>query len=844
MAGGGSRERLRWGTTPGGNEAGETRFRQRVAAAALALGRVERLGLWLGASLEREIDAGIGFLWLPVGFALGVLLYFAAPSEPFGPALFALSLGAWGISWRARHARAGLLYTALGVAMIASGMAAMKLRTDRLATPMIERQVTGTLSGWVEHRDARRGGYRLTVRVAAFEGRRSVTMPERVTVTVRGRAAPMVGDGISALVQLRPPSGPALPGSYDFGRNAFFEGIGATGFAYGAPKRAEIGPAPFAIRLMRPLEDLREAIRAEILDTLQGDTARIATALIIGDAGGISEAAEDDLRQSGLAHILSVSGLHMVLVAGAVFWSVRALLAFVPGLALRRPIKKWAALAALAVTGFYLLISGLDVAAQRSFIMTAVAFLAILLDRRAISMRNVAIAALIVLAIAPESILSASFQMSFAATMALVAGFEALAAARSKRVLPRPEMSTIGRGFRWAIVLVGGLALTSLLGGLGSTPFALYHFQRMAPLSIVANVLAMPLTDFLVMPMALISVIVMPFGFAAPLLQLMGVGIDGMLGVARLVSEWSAGSGGAAMPSAVALMIFVAGFLWLSLMRQRWRLVGLAPMLVGGALALTPERPEVLVAADGRMVGLRDEEGRYRLVARKVDDFIADIWLRSDGDPRDPKAPTLMQGTTCDGLGCVGRLADGRILALTLDRAAFEEDCRRAQLLVTPLVAPAACYQRIVVIDRPMLERTGSLALLARQVAAAPDAAREADAAAVTGAFDTPADGPPIDITDLAVNDRTPLDEDRGDDATRYEALETPLLARRTPNDEDLPPVMQLNQEAQHQDDPETTRPAMQAAERDFIGRTAYPATRRPWMPPVPQRPEAVSSGG
>jgi len=668
---------------------------------------LDRLRLAAGASLEREIEAGRGFAWLPVAFGVGSLIYFALPSEPSILALAGLAILLWGAAFARRH-RTASVRLLIVLAMAASGAAAIKLRTDHLATRVLERQVTGTVAGWVEERKARRGGYRLTLRVHTLEARRVAVVPQRITVTVRGPAAPRVGEGVKVLARLRPASGPVLPGGYDFARDSYYRGIGATGFAYGAATPADIGAAPLSIRLREPLEAVREAIRARILAALDGESRYIASALIIGDAGGLSEKTEDDLRLSGLAHVLSVSGLHMVLVTGVAFWSVRAGLALIPSLALRRPIKKWAAVAALLVSGFYLLISGLDVAAQRSFIMTSIAFLAILADRRAISMRNVALAGLVVLAITPESILSASFQMSFAATVALVAGFEMLSDRRRSRPILRPAKGAAAIPRR-AALFVAGMALTSLLGGLGTTPFALYHFQRMAPLSILANVAAMPLTDFLIMPFALLSVLAMPFGLEALPLVVVHWGIDGMLGVSATVARWSGESGGAAMPGVAALLLFVGGFIWLALWRERWRRIGIVPMAAGIALALFPARPELLVSADGRQVAIRGEDGAYRILARKQDRFVTDIWLRSDGDLR--QAKQALQAGGCDAAGCVGSLPGGGWVALALDRAAFEEDCRRATLVVTPLAAPASCGRHAAVIDRRALQRSGSLAL-------------------------------------------------------------------------------------------------------------------------------------
>ncbi|MET4632710.1 ComEC/Rec2 family competence protein [Kaistia defluvii] len=820
--------------------------------AAVALDR-----FWLGAGawLEREIEAGRGFPWLPVAFGIGALIYFALPSEPSIVALAGLAVLLWGLAVARRH-RTASVRLLIVLAMAATGASAIKLRTDTLATRVLERQVTGTVTGWVEERKARRGGYRLTIRVAGIDARRVTVIPQRVTVTVRGKSAPAVGDGIQVLARLRPASGPVLPGGYDFARDSYYRGIGATGFGYGAAQSAELGRAPLSIRLRQSLEAVREAIRARIVANLDGESRYIASALIIGDAGGLSETTEDDLRLSGLAHVLSVSGLHMVLVTGVVFWSVRAGLALIPSLALRRPIKKWAAIAALLVSGFYLLISGLDVAAQRSFIMTSIAFLAILLDRRAISMRNVALAGLVVLAITPESILSASFQMSFAATIALVAGFEMLADRRRNNPVPRLGARSGAAALpRRAFLFVAGMALTSLLGGLGTTPFALYHFQRMAPLSILANVAAMPLTDFLIMPFALLSVLAMPFGLEALPFAVVHWGIDGMLGVSATVARWSGQSGGAAMPGVAALLLFVGGFVWLALWRERWRLLGVVPMLAGIALALFPARPDLLVSADGRQMAIRGGDGLYRIVARKPDRFVSDIWLRSDGDERDAKA--ALQAGGCDAAGCVGRMPDGSWVALALDRAAFEEDCRRAMLVVTPLAAPETCLRHTAVIDRGTLERSGSLAMWPRGTVASSEGSAEGLASERAGPKSTEAQ--PKTAVAEASSSMEPRRAGTSSESAVEQAVKAaasagpePAAARqvtvipdaglpmepsrynlveRNAEDEDvLPPEPSATAESQ-------TAPPDPWLGRRFEIRTAYAPVRRPWMPPYEDDP-------
>ncbi|MBB5751306.1 ComEC/Rec2 family competence protein [Prosthecomicrobium pneumaticum] len=657
------------------------------------------------------MEAGRGYLFLPVAFGLGILLYIGLPAEPSLFVLLPLTVGL-GIAAAGLGARPAAFRLALFGAMVAAGASAMTIETRAMAAPRLDRERTVTVTGWVEHREPRRGGFRLTLRVASMEARGLGVIPRRVTLTLRG-TAPYLGDAVTLKARLRPPSGLAMPGGYDYARAAFFAGIGATGFAYGKAKPATLGRAPLDIRSRAPLEAVREAMRDRILAVLPGEQGAIAVALTIGDMGGLTRETEDAMRLSGLAHVLSISGLHMVIVAGAAFFAVRALLALSPALALRYPIKKWAAGAALAVGLFYLLISGLGVATQRSFIMIAVVFVAVLLDRRGVSLRNVATAALIVMALAPDSLLSASFQMSFAATLALVAGYEALA----RRLLPRPEgvatgglAGVSGRFGLWA----GGMTLTSLLAGLATTPFGLHHFQRAAPLSVLANLAAMPVVDLLVMPAALVAALAMPFGLEALPLRLVGVGIDYMILVAHVVAELTGANAGAvAAPPVLALPLFVGGFLWLCLWRERWRLLGLVPIAASAIAFLLPQPPDILVSPAGDTVAIRAAEGRLVFLGKPPDGFVADTWLRADGDPRRHKAEDLAAGALCDPLGCTAPLPDGRLVALVRAAPAFEDDCRLAAVVVTPLAAPDWCSTTALVIDRAPLDRGGAQALVA-----------------------------------------------------------------------------------------------------------------------------------
>ena len=374
---------------------------------------------------------------------------------------------------------------------------------------------------------------------------------------------------------------------------------------------------------------------------LPGSIGGIASALITGERGGINDEDEAALRDAGLAHVLAIAGLHMALMGGGIFWLLRAVLAAIPAIALRYPIKKWAAAAALAASCFYPLISGASPSAVRAFVMLAMVMIAILLDRPALSMRSLALAAAILLLVRPQDIAEPGFQMSFAAVAVLIAVAEWEEG--RERTVPR------GRLYRW----VHGIVMTSLVGSLATLPFALFHFGRATHYAVLGNLLAMPVMGLWVMPAAALSVVLMPLGLESAPLHLLAQGIAVMLAMGR----WVAGLPGAvslapAMPMA-GLLLMTAGGLWLVIWRTRWRWWGLAPVLMGVLVGLAARPPDMLVASDARTVAIRGSDGLLHFVKKPTDKYAARDWLRRDGDARAIDDAVGVPGMTCDGVGCV-----------------------------------------------------------------------------------------------------------------------------------------------------------------------------------------------
>ena len=391
----------------------------------------------------------------------------------------------------------------------------------------------------------------------------------RVTLRATSGGA-ATGEAIGLKATLRPPPEPIEPHGFDFARRAWFQRVGGSGYATGKIERLQgAGEPPWDLRLWAAIDRLRALVNDRIRASLPGERGEVAAALITGERAGITEEDNQAMRDSGLFHILSISGLHMVIMAGTVFWLVRAGLASIPSIALRFPIRKWSAAIALAAALFYLLLSGAAVPTVRSWIMMSIVLLAVILERPALTMRNVALAAMVILVVMPESLFDPSFQMSFAAVVGLVA----LVEANSKRTQSRPQdVSLVFRWLHrlWAIVV--GDAVTTLVATAAVAPFAVYHFHRMSHYGVVANLLALPLVSLLIMPFALLSLLAMPLGLEAWPLQVMGLGIDLLLATGKWVASW---------PGAVSILPAIPGTALLLIGARRALVLPLADTMAG-----------------------------------------------------------------------------------------------------------------------------------------------------------------------------------------------------------------------------------------------------------------------
>ncbi len=647
------------------------------------------------------------FLWLPVAFGTGVALYFALLSEPpLWLGIAGLGVGLV-VTFIARTHAFGR-WTGFALAGIAAGFLVAQYRAAEVEAPMLfqeigPEQVTGRV---LEARPVR-GGKRLLLEQVAIEGLDADATPERVRVTLRKEIDPIIpGVWVDLWAVLSPPFEPVAPGAFDFARRAYFERLGGSGYALGAARLIEPPAGATGGGLHLWLSELRYRLAERITAAQDNAAGGVAAALMVGERGRIPEESLVAMRNAGLAHLLAISGLHVGLVAGIVFVVLRALFALIEPLALRYPIKKWTALATVLAAFGYLLISGLSVPTQRAFLMTALVLLAVLLDRTSISMRLIAWAAIAVLLVSPESLLGPSFQMSFAAATALIATYE---------ICRRPLARWQARA-RWGVrpmVYFSAVTLTTLVAGFATAPFAAYHFNRIADYSLVANLGAVPITAFWIMPWGIVAFLLMPFGAEALALVPMAWGIEAVLWIARTVSGWpGAVTLVPAMPVG-ALALIVAGGIWLCLWRRRWRLFGVLPIVGGLAFVLFIDTPDILVDGRGKLFAVKYADGTLALSSKTRARFAGEIWLRRSGQAE--PAPWPKEGTSadgrlaCDRLGCIYRAGD-RVTALVADPRALIDDCAIADLVVSLVPVFGACPEVPIVVDRFDVWREGAYA--------------------------------------------------------------------------------------------------------------------------------------
>jgi competence protein ComEC len=687
-----------------------------TAVAAGRLGNAQRFAIKLAPiwelfrrALETEASQRRPFLWLPVAAGSGVVLYLYADREPslwlIAPAAIFFGAGAC----LARGHRLAF-YVLCGLCALFAGELSASLRTARVAAPIIDRVRIAALEGFIEEMDFRRTGARFVLRVHSADGLAPEQTPFRVRLSLRRTPPFEAGTFVRVKARLLPPARASLPGGYDFARDAWFARLGAVGNVLGRVEILEPPASPgLTMAAMMAIDRGRNALARRIDKIVGGDAGAIAAAMVTGKRDLLSDDAKEVIREAGIFHIITISGVQMTLVAGIFFVGLRKLMALSETLALRYPIKKWAALFAIAGAVFYDIATGSRVGTERALFMTVILLMSAVLDRQALTMRNLALAACLVILLEPEAIMGASFQLSFAAVAALVAVYEARMATAQRRrdaIYPRGRSENLKPLLKRGLP---GLLFATLCATSATASFMAYNFHELSPYVLIGNPLTLTVIEFFAVPGALLGTLLYPLGLDAFVWRYIGLGIDGILWAARMIGSWPGST--LHLPAFAPWAIVFLAFAVLSLVLWRTALLRATaiPLAAIGLLgAAAGPSFDLAVAPTGDTVAYRASDNKLKIIGRGRNSFATEQWLRADADGRLPPEALVKAG--CDRLGCVGHLAGGQTVSLIFDSPAFAEDCARADIVVTARFAPIGCAAKII-IDREKLQQTGALTL-------------------------------------------------------------------------------------------------------------------------------------
>ncbi|SFT90884.1 competence protein ComEC [Pseudovibrio denitrificans] len=674
-------------------------------------------------ALSQDWDRGQGIVWYALSHMAGVLVYFSLPAEPYSvlSGLVAILLGLFAFR-RMKRGRStigltALLFFALG--FILSDLRVEFARGDPLERP-VTRKVEGVVTGL---KQSGQHSYSVILGEVLEHSKRGTTpLGYKIRLSLKGmKEAPVMGDKMQLKARLLPPGGAVRPGGYDFARTAFFDGIGAVGYALSRPVvLARDGGTGF----LQHVDTIRSGIAGRIRRVLDySPESAFAVALLVGKRDYLASADKDALRNAGLAHVLAISGMHMGLVTSLVFLAARLVLSLSQSLALKGHIHVYASIAALIAATVYLSLSGASVATQRAYMMAVMILCAGLLGRRAFSLRGLALACLLLLSLRPEEVLSPGFQMSFIAVLALLSAYsfgkDWLRDDREAYVLKGKTgiLRTLRKPVKWLFAC----AMTSLIAGAATAPIAAMHFEQIAPYGVVGNVLAMPLVTFVVMPLGLLALLTIPFGADAFFLQGMEVGLSLVLKAAYWVSALSDGltNLGVASVSGYLLVILASIILCIMPLRLKWLSV---PAFAAGLIGFVVERPpDVMIADAGKHIGFYGKDGSFRLTSSRMS-FAADSLLRAGGYSANSfkEHKTRAADRSCDEEGCVleiyphramgggGEQKPSVLLAQSKGMSVLEADCQLASIIVTQAQAPSSCNAELV-LDQKIFGERGSV---------------------------------------------------------------------------------------------------------------------------------------
>ena len=650
--------------------------------------------------------------WGLLLFTTGIGIYFSLPIEG-GPkptaALLTLMSLAWFVSQKTNPLQT--LITMLLITLL--GYSAALYRTYSVQSPQLpEASRTYHLTLKVEEAMPISGNrVRYIGKPLSLSRTPNTNMPKRVRITTPDKGTRYVfGDQICMKAVLSRPKGPLRPGGYDLGWVLWFQKIGATGFTISTPYLCKIGKKQKENTISLLIARTKEAIAGRLDKGLASRERALARALILGDRGRIEKTDLTALRSAGLGHLLAISGLHMAVFAGTLFFLVRAGLACFPTIAEQYPIKKWAALIALAGGGVYFLISGQSIPTQRAYIMIAIVFLAICLERPALTLRNVVLAAMVILALKPESLFNAGFQMSFAAVTALIVTYQL---SLKYNPLPRPTYGSAHTLWQKPLYYIVGIWLTSLVATLATAPYTLYHFHQVSYLGPLGNMMAIPIFSFLVMPLAVICLCAMPLGLEALPLKLLSSAIDLLLQAAHWTASFKPAMLTTGEITITSLVFFTLAGLTAIFLTGKGRWASLALLTIAVFMAKPTLKPDLYISAKGDLMALRGKDNKLHAPTGQQGRYVLMRLLKADGDHRHAKAARKTSFVKCDESACSGTVKGLKVTLLRHIKA-LEEECAQADILIYKHIIHRPCQHPKLILSKSELQRGGAQAIYIR----------------------------------------------------------------------------------------------------------------------------------
>ncbi len=669
-----------------------------------------RAQLTYAIGAAKNITEEHGLLYAPVFLSIGIAIYFSINFEPNSALVWQIWLASLALLlishqiYVLRPEYIALRRMAFIICLIISGLFIAQYRTIQLHEPMLEKPLKfANVSGVIADVEvlAENGAQRMTLRDVHIDEIAPQKTPYSVRLKVRSTQIYEAGQRVEMLAALNPPSGPIVPRGFDFEQQSFFKRLGAVGFTYREPviiaQNTEHSGSIF-------WENLRLFVSDQVKKSLPSHLQGVVITFMTGEKSSIAEPDLIAMRESGLAHLLAISGLHVGLVAGFVFFFVRLSLVLIPDMALKYPIKKWAAAIALIAAFCYMLLVGASIPTQRAMMMTGIALFAIIMDRSPFSLRMVALAAFIILIFYPHMLISASFQMSFAAVTALVGFYSCF----------RTQIQMLYRDAGWikkAVLYIAGIALTTLIAGGATALYGLYHFQTWSVYSALANILAMPMVGIMVMPAAVLSYLLMPLGLSQYPLLLMGFGIDWVLYIAHSVADLEGAVVKIAAFSSYCLGAATFGGLLIICGPHFYRFIGAVIMgITIIVMVMTPSYSRLFIAEKFKLIGLYDVNLQTLYVdTPQREKYTRKNWSRLLGlEDNDVKPLEKHPSILCDHQACRLKINDINI-SLLKDKYVQSQECQWADIVIFEYyITPQLCRSALI-IDKSTSDEGGAL---------------------------------------------------------------------------------------------------------------------------------------